>query len=137
MRAWPLSTRPSNVRAWDAVPPERKDQWDMEMSIYAAQVEEMDQGIGRVLAALPEKSGREDNTLVMFLSDNGGAAEDPNRSLPGAVPGHARKLRRLRPGGGSREQRAFPKNQAVHPRGRHFGAVDCSVAQRRCESQPW
>ncbi len=83
---WALAPRPANVRSWDQAPPVRQDQWDQEMSIYAAQVEEMDQGIGRVLAVL-RKTGRERNTLVLFLSDNGGAAEDPNRSLPGAVPG--------------------------------------------------
>ena len=80
---WPLSPRPASVRAWADAPPERRNQWDEEMSTYAALIEEMDHGIGRVLEAL-RKSGRADNTLVMFLSDNGGASEDPNRSLPGA-----------------------------------------------------
>jgi arylsulfatase len=80
---WPLAPRPANVRAWDEATPERREQWDEEMAVYAAQVEEMDDGIGRVLAAL-RQSGRETNTLILFLSDNGGAAEDPNRSLPGA-----------------------------------------------------
>ncbi|MBE0540275.1 MAG: arylsulfatase [Verrucomicrobia bacterium] len=80
---WPLAPRPANVRAWNEATPERREQWDEEMSVYAAQVEEMDDGIGRVLAAL-RQSGRDTNTLVLFLSDNGGAAEDPNRSLPGA-----------------------------------------------------
>jgi arylsulfatase len=45
------------------------------MAVYAAQVDRMDQGIGRVLDAL-KKTGREDNTLVMFLADNGGCAEE-------------------------------------------------------------
>jgi arylsulfatase len=46
----------------------------------------MDGAIGRVLQALRE-TGREDDTIVLFASDNGGAAEDPGRSLPGAVSG--------------------------------------------------
>src|SRR5690606_38958956 len=46
------------------------------MEIYAAIVDRMDQGIGRVLAALRE-SGIEDNTLVLFFSDNGGCAGLP------------------------------------------------------------
>lgn len=83
---WPLAARPANLPAWNDAPPSRQQQWDDEMSIYAAQVEEMDQGIGRVLEAL-KVTGRETNTLVLFLSDNGGAAEDPNRSLRSAVPG--------------------------------------------------
>ena len=46
----------------------------MKMEIYAAQVDRMDQGIGRILAAL-EKHGIGDNTMVVFLSDNGGCSE--------------------------------------------------------------
>ena len=80
---WALAPRPDNVRPWSDVPESRRAQWDEEMAVYAAQVEEMDQGIGRVLAAL-RRTGRADHTVVMFLSDNGGAAEDPNRSVPGA-----------------------------------------------------
>ena len=45
------------------------------MEVYAAQVDRMDQGIGRVLDAL-EQLGRLDNTLILFLSDNGGCAEE-------------------------------------------------------------
>jgi arylsulfatase len=41
------------------------------MEIYAAMVDRMDQGIGRVIAALQE-CGVEDNTLIIFFSDNGG-----------------------------------------------------------------
>ena len=45
------------------------------MEVYAAQIDRMDQGIGRMLDAL-ERHGRLDNTLVLFLSDNGGCAEE-------------------------------------------------------------
>ncbi len=44
------------------------------MEVYAAQIDRMDQGIGRVVAAL-EETGRLDNTLILFLADNGGCAE--------------------------------------------------------------
>ena len=44
------------------------------MAVYAAQVEIMDQGIGRIVDRL-ESLGILDDTLVMFLSDNGGCAE--------------------------------------------------------------
>lgn len=68
------------------------------MEVYAAMVDSMDQGIGRVMDAL-ERSGVEDNTIVMFLSDNGGCAshsgyfdeeirkghEAYNKKLPGDV----------------------------------------------------
>ncbi|MGJ8690876.1 MAG: sulfatase family protein [Thalassotalea sp.] len=41
--------------------------------IYAAMIDEMDQGIGMVVEAL-KASGKFDNTLIFFLSDNGAAA---------------------------------------------------------------
>ena len=44
------------------------------MEVYAAQIDIMDQGIGRIVSAL-EKSGKLDNTLIMFLSDNGACHE--------------------------------------------------------------
>ncbi len=49
------------------------------MEVYAAMVDNMDQGIGRIIAQL-KKSGRLDNTLVFFLQDNGGCAEAMGRS---------------------------------------------------------
>jgi arylsulfatase len=45
------------------------------MEVYAAQIDRMDQGIGRILQTL-EEEGELDNTLVIFLSDNGACAED-------------------------------------------------------------
>jgi arylsulfatase A-like enzyme len=83
---WKLAPRPARIPAWEDLSEEKKDEWDLEMSIYAAQIERMDAGIARILAELEER-GFADNTLVVFLSDNGGAAEDPNGSLPGAVLG--------------------------------------------------
>lgn len=45
------------------------------MEAYAAQVESMDRGIGRIVDAL-ERTGRLDNALIIFLADNGGSAEE-------------------------------------------------------------
>jgi len=45
------------------------------MEVYAAQIDRMDQGIGRIIASL-EDTGQLDNTLIIFLSDNGACAED-------------------------------------------------------------
>lgn len=44
---------------------------DKKRRVYAAMVDVMDRGIGRVIQTL-EKQGLRDNTLVFFLSDNGG-----------------------------------------------------------------
>ncbi|MEO0483951.1 MAG: sulfatase-like hydrolase/transferase, partial [Planctomycetota bacterium] len=48
---------------------------------YAAMVSAMDDGVGRVLEAL-DQSGASDNTLVVFLSDNGGAKNNASRNRP-------------------------------------------------------
>ena len=44
------------------------------MEVYAAMIDRLDQNIGRVIAKLVE-TGRVDNVLVMFVSDNGASAE--------------------------------------------------------------
>ena len=69
---YPYPERPAGVPAWaDA---EKKDEWARLMAVYAAMIDRMDQGIGRILRALEETDTRE-NTLVLFLSDNGATAE--------------------------------------------------------------
>jgi arylsulfatase len=63
--------------AWDSLPEDRRADLAMRMAIYAAMVDRMDQNIGRVTADLRAK-GELDNTLIMFLSDNGACSEwDP------------------------------------------------------------
>ena len=69
---WPISPRDDSAPPWEAA--SNKDWEDMRMAVYAAQVDRMDQGIGRILAAL-EASQLAENTLILFLSDNGGCAE--------------------------------------------------------------
>ncbi len=61
------------------------------MEVYAAMVDQMDQGIGRIVEALREE-GKLDNTLIMFMQDNGGCAE-----AGGRVAGGKRKLRAASP----------------------------------------
>jgi len=72
-KRWKLSTRDTYVEKWDDV--EDKDSRDLEMAVYAAMIDRMDQGIGRIMAKVREL-GIEENTLVLFLSDNGSCAED-------------------------------------------------------------
>jgi arylsulfatase len=68
----PLTARDSGAPAWESV--ENKEAWDLKMAVYAAMVDRMDQGVGKVLDKLEELQ-IQDNTLVMFLSDNGACAE--------------------------------------------------------------
>ncbi len=69
---WALSGR--DARAWDELDEAKKTELDLRMAIYAAQIDCMDQNIGRLVAAL-KTLGKLDNTLILFLSDNGGCAE--------------------------------------------------------------
>jgi len=69
---WPLSPRDSEVPPWDDI--EDKEWWAHLMAVYAAMMDRMDQGIGRVMDTLRE-IGEDENTLVLFLSDNGGCHE--------------------------------------------------------------
>ncbi len=69
-----LSPRDSEVSAWESLPQEQKEHMDLLMAIYAAQIDRMDQGIGEIMDAL-DGINATDNTLVLFLSDNGGCHE--------------------------------------------------------------
>jgi len=71
---WPLAPRPGNVRAWGDLSDAERDRMDQIMAIYAAVVEEMDRSVGTLVEALRER-GELDNTLILFMSDNGGNAE--------------------------------------------------------------
>lgn len=102
---WDISPRDDEVRPWKA---EKHKDWEAsKMAAYAAMVDRMDQSIGRLVAAL-KRLGQYEDTLILFLSDNGGCAEfmaedgwakffpnvthDGQRITMGNIPG-------LRPGG--------------------------------------
>ena len=48
------------------------------MEVYAAMIDRMDQGVGKIVAEL-KRTGQFDNTLILFLQDNGGCAEPMGR----------------------------------------------------------
>lgn len=94
----PLPPREPGVPAWDTLTEAEKDGWDLRMSVYAAMVERLDQGVGRLLARLAA-NGQADNTVVMFLSDNGGEDDDTDYSrVPGTVAGPQESYRMVGPG---------------------------------------
>jgi arylsulfatase len=49
------------------------------MEVYAAMVDRMDQGVGKIVAEL-KRTGRLDNTLILYMQDNGGCAEVQGRA---------------------------------------------------------
>lgn len=81
-----LSPRDERVPAWDSLSPEEQKEFVMRMAIYAAQIDAMDQGIGRIVTGLA-KRGELDNTLILFMSDNGACAEFTSRGKRIAVDG--------------------------------------------------
>ncbi|MCA9145332.1 MAG: arylsulfatase [Planctomycetales bacterium] len=75
---WEPAARPDRVSDWNALSDEDKDRFDHLMAVYAACVYRMDRSIGTLVAGLKQR-GVFDNTLVLFMSDNGGCAESgPN-----------------------------------------------------------
>lgn len=77
---WSLTERDQSVPSWDDLSNEEKLIWDARMAVYAAQIDCMDQGIGKILSTV-EDHGQLDNTLIFFLSDNGGCAEGQGGDL--------------------------------------------------------
>jgi len=93
-RDWALSPPEDNInqfrgpyrgniykyRSWCDVPKQEQEELDLEMAVFAAMVDRLDQNIGRVLEKL-ERMDALDNTLILFFSDNGGCPYDGNKDL--------------------------------------------------------
>lgn len=80
---WPLPSNMGEKEFWD---------WDQRnMEVFAAMVDNMDQGIGRIVQTLKE-SGQFENTLICFLQDNGGCAEGMGRAKVGPARAEAASL---------------------------------------------
>lgn len=72
---WNFPERPANIPAWESISAKDKDFQDLRMATYAAMVDIVDQGIGAVMQTLKEL-GISDNTLVIFMNDNGASPND-------------------------------------------------------------
>jgi len=64
-----------NIPAWDTLTGEQQRLVSRKMELYAAMIEYMDDQIGRLITHL-KRAGQYDNTLIVFISDNGAAGED-------------------------------------------------------------
>lgn len=95
----PFMVKDPSVPDWGSIPENDKypgyhavtspqhdqDDWDLKMAVYAAQIDCMDQNIGRIISKLKEL-GEFENTLILFLQDNGACAEGIGKNEP-YVPG--------------------------------------------------
>lgn len=99
----PLSPRLGRELSWENNPDK---EWDARaMSVHAAMIDRMDQGIGRIINTLRE-TGELENTIIVFLSDNGASPEDCMKYGPGFDrPGETRDGRKI----------SYPVNKDVLP----------------------
>jgi len=86
-----LSPKHPETPEWADV--DNKEEEDLKMAVYAAMVDRMDQNIGRLLQKVAEM-GEWDNTVIMFLSDNGACAEIAEFT-PDIPPGPVESYRSL------------------------------------------
>ena len=98
----PLSNKDEEIYDWDRLSYDQRQQWATKMEVFAAMVDRMDQGIGTVLTKL-KQMGADDNTLIIFISDNGAPAED-------LVKWHSGALRNTGPVGTSGSYESQGKN---------------------------
>ena len=84
---------PRASKAWDDLSDQEKDQEDLKMAVYCAMIDRVDQNLGRLFAKLKEL-GEWDNTLIMFLTDNGACPEQPN-TTPDIPPGPVESYRTI------------------------------------------
>ena len=80
-------------RPWETLSNKEKEDLDLEMAVYAAMVHRLDINVGRIIEYLKSK-GIYENTLIMYLSDNGSCPYDSNRDFT-HPPGGAESYRTL------------------------------------------
>ncbi len=71
---WALTPRDPQAKPWSDTPKDKQRDLAHRMAVYAAQIDSIDQNVGRLVAKLKEL-GVYDNTVILFLSDNGCSAE--------------------------------------------------------------
>jgi arylsulfatase A-like enzyme len=72
----PKQPMTSQAEDWDKV---KDKKWEAAgMEVYAAMIDRMDQGVGKIVAEL-KRTGQLDNTLILYMQDNGGCAENMGR----------------------------------------------------------
>ena len=116
---WALSPRDPDVPAWEDV--DNKPLWERRMEVYAAMIDCMDQGIGRVVDKI-RSLGKLDNTLILFWPTTAPATKNARYRTghaaqylgrPERHAGRAGFVRRLRPAVGQRRQYALPHVQKL------------------------
>ncbi|MFT4204224.1 MAG: arylsulfatase [Chitinophagaceae bacterium] len=85
--AWQLPPFNPKVPKWDSLSQTDQDKYEHIMEIYAAVIAHLDKSVGRLVDGLKQRN-LFDNTVILFISDNGGNAEPGVEArYEGAVPG--------------------------------------------------
>lgn len=95
-----LSPRDPEAKAWDTLSDAEQTEWDARMATYAAMIVALDRAVGTVVKQV-EAMRALDDTLILFLSDNGSSAEFLVRGEghdPAAPPGSRKTFRCLEVG---------------------------------------
>lgn len=74
-KASTLPPRNEVITPWEELTPEQQRRESRKMELYASMVENLDHHVGRLIDHL-KANGLYENTLIVFMSDNGAAAED-------------------------------------------------------------
>ena len=92
---WELTPRDKSVAAWADAPDK---EWEARrMAVYAGMIDRLDHAVGQVVRKLEEKKLLE-NTLILFLADNGGCAEGMGTAADNSSPNTSTKPKRTRDG---------------------------------------
>ena len=79
------SPRPDHVRAWEALDDEHRAWEAKRMAAYAGMIDRVDQELGRLINNL-KTAGEFENTVILFVSDNGACPYDRGAPEPTAEP---------------------------------------------------
>ena len=86
----PNSAYTDTIGDWNKV---GDKEWESaQMEVYAAMVDSMDQGIGKIIESL-KQNGQLDNTLILYMQDNGGCQETFNRKVMGPAMRERKKMK--------------------------------------------
>ena len=87
--SWKLPPANPNIPKWESLSKEEQEKYDHMMAIYAAVIYRLDKSVGDLVAGL-KKRGVFDDTVILFVSDNGGNAEPGLEGrFEGEIPGSA------------------------------------------------
>lgn len=78
---WKLPPRNDAITPWEELSDDQKKVESRKMELYAAMVDNLDDHVGRLIAYLKEND-LYDNTLIVFMADNGAAGEDFYEGIP-------------------------------------------------------